>query len=170
MIHEELDKEAIYVLDTSVFINSLNSLFRDLIIVTSPYVEQESLSSKAKINFEHSKLSGMEIISPSKRSMDKVSNKVKATNDKLSITDISVIALTLDFLNKKKKAILVTEDYGIQNICSILEIPYISILNKPISKKFKWIKRCANCGKTIKNEKCDFCGSKEIKYTPRSIS
>ena len=157
----------IYILDSSVFIHSTNTLFESKTIITTYLVEEEMKSSKSIINFEHFKLSGMEILSPSKQSISKTKKALEKTNDKLSEADISIIALALDFIQKNKDIIIVTEDYGIQNLSSFLNIPFISILNKPISKKFKWIKKCSNCGRIVNNNTCNFCGSTEIKFIPK---
>jgi len=71
-------------------------------------------------------------------------------------------ALALD-INKDEdaKAIILTDDYSIQNVASTLNIKYQSFSQKGITKKFKWQYRCPGCKKQFKETVtiCPICGT-----------
>jgi len=83
--------------------------------------------------------------------------------NKLSKTDLSLLALALDLKKQGKKFILITDDYSIQNFAKILEIPFESAMRGEISKTIAFSLSCPSCGKTFpassKQQKCPVCGS-----------
>ncbi len=80
------------------------------------------------------------------------------TNDELSEADLSIISLAY---KHKDVALVVTNDYGIQNVCKRLGIQYTTCGELGIKKVFKWFYVCRGCGKKFdkKIDKCDICGS-----------
>ncbi len=75
---------------------------------------------------------------------------------RLSPTDISVLALALDL-----NGTILTDDYSIQNIARIMNIPYRAVGMKGIVKTEKWNYKCIGCGKWFKEKQteCPICGS-----------
>ncbi len=81
---------------------------------------------------------------------------------RLSEVDKQVVALAVT-LRKKFYPVVVTDDYSIQNILKILNIPYKSVLTQGITEVYGWIKICRGCRKKYPPdydyEECEICGS-----------
>lgn len=97
----------------------------------------------------------------------KVVEVAKKTGDihRLSKTDIKLIAKTLELkegLNEEDNVILLTDDYSIQNLAMYFGIKFENVVQKTISKAFKWIKVCKGCGRKIENDVCQICGSEAV--------
>ena len=110
---------------------------------------------------------GLNIQSPAKSSKHLVQQTAKQTGDlmRLSPADIEILALAIDINKEKtKEAIVLTDDYAVQNVASTLAIQFQGFSQRGIRKKFKWNYRCPGCGKqfqdSIKN--CPICGTQTI--------
>jgi len=81
---------------------------------------------------------------------------------KLSETDKDILALALQL-----NAELISDDYAVQNIASILKISYRTEL-AGIREIVHWTYRCRGCGKFFEKEQvdCPVCGS-EIKMVKK---
>jgi len=90
----------------------------------------------------------------------------KKTGDvhRLSNTDIKLIAKAIEVCEKvgKDKVILLTDDYSIQNLAMYFGIKFENVVQKTISKVFKWVKVCKGCGRKIEDDVCPVCGSEAI--------
>ena len=95
--------------------------------------------------------------------MKKSPNKSQTTGDNLSVTDIKIIALAIE-LNSP----LISEDYGIQNVSSMMNVKYKSIRESGIKKIINWEYYCMGCRKIYSKDKkiCQDCGS-IIKRRPK---
>ena len=82
--------------------------------------------------------------------------------DSLSKTDMEILALALNL-----KATLISDDYSVQNVASVLKIPYKTDL-AGIRKTIIWTYRCKGCGKYYEKKQpdCPICGS-EIRRTKK---
>ncbi len=147
----------IYVLDTSAILSG--KLFEGK-LYTTPKVAQEIKPrghSWRLMEFMVSK--GMEIIAPSKESIDTVKKAATKTGDLpfLSPADIEALALAYEM-----NATLLTDDYSMQNVAEELKIDYKNIIEEGIKEKFHWVFRCKSCGKFFKEfyETCPVCGGK----------
>jgi len=97
----------------------------------------------------------------------KVVKGARKTGDihRLSKTDIKLIAKALELkegLNEEDNVILLTDDYSIQNLAMHFGIKFENVVQKTISKAFKWIKVCKGCGRKIENDVCPICGSEAV--------
>ena len=106
----------------------------------------------------------MRIVPPSNESIEKIKKAAEKTGDidRLSETDKEIIALANDLNNKNnQEAIILTDDYSIQNTASGLNLRYENINQTIITKKFKWTYRCRGCGKKFKDNVkiCPICGA-----------
>lgn len=89
--------------------------------------------------------------------------RVKAASDesgdtpRLSRTDIELLALALE-----TAAVLVTDDYSMQNVAVALRIPYEGILAPGILERWTWSYRCTGCGAIWPawHEACPTCGAR----------
>ncbi|HIP63237.1 MAG TPA: NOB1 family endonuclease [Archaeoglobus profundus] len=158
----------VYIIDSSVIF--LRKAYYNERMITVPEVIDE-------IKDEHSKLYlsllNIKVEEPSRDSIEKVIKIAKKTGDihKLSNTDIKLLAKTLDEMKKGNEAVLVTDDYSIQNVAKLLGIKIENIIQPKISKVFKWIKVCKGCGRKVNEEVCPICGSevvlRRVKYEGR---
>jgi UPF0271 protein len=107
---------------------------------------------------------GLTIDIPSKESISKINRISAETGDKdrLSIADKEILALALDINgDANKEAVIVTDDYSIQNVAHALNIKFENISQPGITKKFKWTYRCSGCGKKFEEniKTCPICGA-----------
>ncbi len=98
------------------------------------------------------------IASPVKDAEDRVAAAAEGTGDthRLSPTDRELLALALEL-----GAILVTDDYSIQNLCRVLGLAYEGVMEPGIRETWAWTYRCTGCGRTWPewHEECPTCGS-----------
>lgn len=91
-------------------------------------------------------------------SLSKVREAAKGTGDssRLSRTDMEVLALAYEL-----KAAVVTDDYSIQNLASVLGLEFMPMNMKGITKVVRWNYLCTGCGKVFKESHpdCPVCGS-----------
>lgn len=80
-------------------------------------------------------LKELKVIEPSRMSVDEVKEIAEQTGDlpRLSETDIKVLALA-----RQTGGILISDDYGIQNVAGHAGIKFVSVHNPEIKKLRKW--------------------------------
>jgi len=156
----------IYIIDSSAIFSGKNLIFPNADLYTTPGVQQEfSPGGKDYRRFQLLTEIGMHIQSPSSEYIHHTQKIIEQQGEqhRLSPTDIELIALAYELhKTSQKKVQLLTDDYSIQNIAKTMNIPYLPINQKGITKKFKWATRCPACGKTYQAsiEICQICGSK----------
>jgi len=94
-----------------------------------------------------------------------VKKTISGTGDSLSDADISILALANEI-----GATIVTDDYGIQNIASVMGLDAISAKTEGIEKEFIWGRKCTGCGKKYppgKEMVCEVCGSPLRRYVKK---
>lgn len=96
-----------------------------------------------------------------KGSIEKVTETARKSGDlgRLSDVDISVLALALD-----TSGTILSDDYSIQNVARIMNIPFRSVGTDGITKVEKWNYQCKGCGRWFKerSQDCPICGSEMI--------
>lgn len=146
-----------YVLDTSVLYYG-KDLPADHELVTSPGVVRELEREEMGQRLELLLATRLRVLSPSKRSIARVEDEAGRTGDstRLSDTDKEILALAMEL-----GYILMTDDYSIQNLATVLGVPYRGLDQKGITKVLEWESRCTGCGKVLGAEakECDVCGS-----------
>ena len=158
-------KTRLFILDTSAILSGKPINFKDNIIMTTPGVSKELSPGGRDYQFyQFLKEKGLCIQLPSKESINKVRTICQKTGDikRLSKTDIEILALALDKKKENKDAIILTDDYSIQNVAYELKIKFETISQSGNTKKFKWTYRCRGCGKKFKENIniCPICGAK----------
>lgn len=152
------------VLDTSAILSGRFDMSSPQFYVTSSILKEVQ---KGKISryLKMAELS-MNVIDPESSSVAKVVDAARTTGDidRLSNTDIDAVALALQI-----GAILVTDDYSMQNTSKILGIKSTSASIKDIGKVIEWVYRCTGCGRIyVKNTgTCVVCGH-VLKNYPRN--
>lgn len=147
------------VLDTNAIIYLNDFRMFDEIFTVSDVIDEV----KDKMNVL--KLSGMElkVTDPQESSVKEIKIISKETGDlgKLSKTDIKILALA-----KEYGLTILSDDYNIQNVAGKIEINYISLFNKRITKLLRWSSYCNSCKKFFEHKiKCPNCGSQLIRRT-----
>jgi UPF0271 protein len=146
-----------YILDSTAFYAGLH--LQAIEIFTTEEVIKEVKHIKSKYNILETLIqtSSLKIINPSEPYIAKAKELAMQSNelDKLSMADLSIIALALE-LNYE----VITDDYAITNILKRNNIKVINLYNK-IRKVGKWIKYCKYCNIDYSNDNiCERCGNK----------
>jgi len=158
-------KKIFYILDTSAILSGKPISLDNAKMVTTPAVSNElKPGGRDYRTFQLLQEKGLMIQSPSRLAENEVKETAKKTGDidRLSSADIEVLALALDInKNSNREAIILTDDYTIQNIASNLNIKFQGFSQEGIRKKFKWVYRCPGCGKRFKEsiKICPICGT-----------
>ncbi|HET6779769.1 MAG TPA: PIN domain-containing protein [Nitrososphaera sp.] len=101
----------------------------------------------------------LQVVNSDRKNIEKVVAAAKRTGDytRLSQADISIIALALQL-----KIMLMTNDYAVANVASILKIPVKSTSGKGIKETRKWIAYCSACGRAFGSDakECRLCGNR----------
>jgi len=158
-------KIKVFILDTSaIFSGKPISLDNNILVTTLGISKEITPGGRDYQTFQYLMEKGLAIDTPSKESISKI-NKISAETgdkDRLSVADKEILALALD-ANKDttKEAIIITDDYSIQNVAHVLNIKFENISQPGITKKFKWIYRCSGCGKKFEEniKICPICGA-----------
>jgi UPF0271 protein len=143
------------VLDTSALF-SMEDLPRDADVFVTPSVLEELRKYEDRRVERWGEL--LRTSEASKASIKKVREAAGRTGDiaRVSPTDVEVLALAIDL-----GAILLTDDYSIQNLAAYLGVPYRPVGLKGIRKVLKWRYKCTGCGRVFDKEmpECPVCGS-----------
>lgn len=158
-------KIKVFILDTSaIFSGKTISLDNNILVTTLGISKEIAPGGRDYQIFQYLIEKGLAIDTPSKESISKINKISTETGDKdrLSVADKEILALALD-INKdsNKEAIIITDDYSIQNVAHVLNIKFENISQPGITKKFKWIYRCSGCGKKFEEniKTCPICGA-----------
>ncbi|KYK26908.1 MAG: hypothetical protein AYK23_00515 [Candidatus Proteinoplasmatales archaeon SG8-5] len=81
---------------------------------------------------------------------------VTGDDERLSVTDIDVLALALEM-----SATVLSDDYSIQNVAKRLGLEYAGTAEPGIREVFDWTYRCTGCGRFYDESSgsCEICGS-----------
>jgi UPF0271 protein len=147
-----------FVVDSSAIfsgkgISSSNELF------TTPGVISEIRpGGKVRRQFEYLLAAGLSVQSPSSKSIELINQTAERTGDigRLSSADIEVLALAKDL-----GAVILTDDYSIQNVAAETGVKYRAVAQEGISQKWTWTYRCTGCGIHFRKaeKECPVCGS-----------
>jgi len=157
-------KDIIYVIDTSGFIVGIK--VSPTSIVTVPGVVDEIIDRDTRLRFDLLHDAGLIVDIPYEEYKDTVRSASISTGDDsvLSNTDIDILAKALE-LSKISDVILITDDYAVQNVATILDIKYQSAATSGIKKKIRWELRCTGCGSVVRSgTECPICASKIKRY------
>ena len=149
-----------YIIDSGV-IFLRKALYENMITIPEVIDEIKDEDSKFYLS-----LLNLRVEDVDDKYVKKVIEGAKKTGDvhRLSNTDIKLIAKAIEVCEKvgKDKVILLTDDYSIQNLAMYFGIKFENVVQKTISKVFKWVKVCKGCGRKIEDDVCPVCGSEAI--------
>jgi len=153
------------VLDSTAFYSGLPSAFSAWFYTPPSIVSEIGHRSISKLTLKPLIESGrLKIIEPNAVSRRIVENVSRESGDsfRLSDADVDLLALALD-LRVHERVLLISDDYSVQNLASILGIKTSRTASKGITKVVKWLIYCRGCGKTFHRKKllsCDVCGTR----------
>lgn len=156
-----------YIADSAVFIMGYD--VESSLIITVPSVVSELKSNEASLRFEIARESGARVEMPQPDMVDEVLKMAGFTRDseELSITDVEILAKALEY---KDDAILLTDDYAVQNVAELLNIDVRAVVQKKIRNRLVWGKQCTGCRRKFDSgEICPVCGSPLRKRRKRKI-
>jgi UPF0271 protein len=148
------------VLDSSAVVEGLVLARKEDFEYHTTYSVVEELEEKlGKEKVEQFLELGLKVEKPSEETLLNVTRSAEALGEelRLSKTDLEVVALALEL-----NAVIITDDYSIQNLAEELKIKYLGFAQKGIRRKIFWHYRCEGCGKYFKlcTKFCPICGSK----------
>ncbi len=132
----------LYLLDSSAVLNDFGFEFKPgQKYVTTPLAIAEFRDLRSRHLAENALHQGLlKILEPGPKSLELAKKRVGEKGfTKLSKTDLSILALGLDLKNQGKRFMLITDDYSIQNFCSLFQVPFEPVIRGRISgeKSFK---------------------------------
>ena len=125
-----------FILDASALLNDENFSFEG----KNPYfmtsrVLGELRDFRSKSLAENAlKQGSLKILDPCENSMQITFDKCDESGTNLSDADASVVALAIEFRERKEKFVVITDDYSVQNILKKLKIDFRGIAQGEIKK------------------------------------
>lgn len=154
----------VYVLDASGIIGGFLSYKFPNFTTSQVITEIKDLKSRLFLeNAIHE--NNITIKEPEIEDLKEVEKIIKKSGDllRLSDTDKGIIALALTLKAQGNHPILVSDDYSIQNVLKIMDLPFKSVLTRGIEDVVGWIKFCKGCKKIYPSDyshtDCEICGS-----------
>ncbi len=145
----------IHIADTSLFI--LRKRLEGL-VVTTPSVVRELRDESARTTME---LMDVRVELPLDSFIKEVKAKAVVTKDseELSEVDIDILAKALEY-SRREGAILVTDDFAVQNTALQLGIKVTPAGQRKIKDLLLWEKQCTACKRRFpEGDVCPVCGS-----------
>jgi len=146
--------DTMHVLDANVFIHGASRRLQDAFTtpVTVPAVTAELESRDAGRRLD---VDAIPVYEPAPEYVQRITAQVESLMEDLSETDVQVLALALE-----RDAVVVSDDYGVQNVAASMDIDYEGFLQEEITEQIQWQYRCTNCGETVDEEmeSCPTCG------------
>ena len=164
----------VFVLDTSAFLAGFDPFSLSEEQVTVPKVEEEIrrnsiINTRFRAAIENGKL---KVKAPPPEFLNKVN--VLATNlgdsHLLSEADSQLLALALEFKAEGYAPRIVSDDYSIQNVATLMGIEFSALATFGIKRLLEWTRYCPACHKeypsNVSANECLICGTK-LKRKPR---
>lgn len=153
----------------AIVIDSSAIIAHDLLLslteaITTPQVLNELKDCTSKLKAEVAvSMKKLKVMEPSPQYLSRVEKLASQEGDlnKLSITDISILALALQLREQGRKVTILTDDYAMMNVAQKLNLSYKPIKTIGIKAVLRWIKYCPNCGTVYRGKlnECPVCGT-----------
>ncbi|MBA7602204.1 tRNA(fMet)-specific endonuclease VapC [subsurface metagenome] len=160
----------VYVLDTSAVIAGFVPGLAKAEQATVQEVLEEASDLCSKLELETAVAAGkVRVVEPARETLEEVGKRVAQTGDLVSAVDIKLLALALDLKRSGEEPELVTDDYAIQNLASLFDIPYQRIVMPGIKEVLRWEMVCPACNRryTPTTSQCEVCGSMLVRKPRR---
>jgi len=144
------------VLDTSAI---LSGRWQGGTVATVPGVIDEFEEGGHSFRMlQYAREAGLAVMLPPDEALERVRDAARRTGDlaALSGTDVEVLALAAS----RDDAVMVTDDYAMQNVARELDVRYEPVVQEGIREQFTWRYRCRSCGRWADagTEQCPVCG------------
>jgi len=142
-----------YAVDASFFFSEATL---DGEIFTPASVVEEIADVRSRLRLEALRAKGLTVASPSEESVKRVAAAAGETGDfgRLSPADTDLLALSLEL-----GAVIVTDDYAVQNVAQRLGVGVMGILRRRARPR-TWKFRCTGCHRRYASAgTCPECGS-----------
>lgn len=167
------EKRKVLVIDTSAFISGFDpSAINEEAYSVSRVGDELLEGSIVKMRFNASIESGrLKLINPSAKYIDIAKEASREVGDLsfLSEADIEVLALAIQLKYCGFEAVVLTDDYSIQNVAEKLELNFAPLANLGISYHLSWLYYCPACGRKYPPDRkiilCENCGM-QLKRRP----
>lgn len=157
----------VLVLDTSAILSGFAGHVADASIFTTSEVlselPNETVDSSTSLPLLNK--ASIEVMAPNETSLKLVDETAKKAGEtSLSSADRSLLALALELKRMNYMPVLVTDDYGIQNIAEMLGLSYQPYVEKGIRRRYNWNLKCSGCYREYypspRLDVCPVCGTK----------
>jgi len=148
------------VLDTTAFYAGVPYTNTTENLVTTPDVISEVSNERTRTLIALSKIN---VLQGTPANMKKVKDAATKTGDNsMSQADMSVLALCLNINEEGNEAVLLSDDFAVENVASRLGIKARPLMTNGIKTKAEWIFFCPACGKKYQKQRADclVCGTK----------
>lgn len=154
------------ILDSSALINQpAFEFFSEHQYVMTPKCADELKEHSVKLRFENAlKNNDIKLQESEKKfELELIDFLKKNGISKLSSPDLSLLALAFQFQFENKVFLVYSDDYDIQNVLSLRNIPFDAVLHGKIKKTLRFQKVCKGCKKLYPADYappiCSECGS-----------
>lgn len=158
----------VYVLDASAIIGGFVSKKFENYITAGAVSEIKDI--KSKLFLDTAVVDGkVTIMEPDSVDVESVNEVILKSGDvlRLSVVDKYLVALAFKLKREGKTPVVVTDDYSMQNVLKIVNMPSRSVLSEGIKEIYGWIKVCKGCKKKYPTDypidECEICGTHIIK-------
>lgn len=158
--------QTVYILDTSALLSGKPINITNGLLITTPGVAGELRPGGRDYRaFQLLREKGLCLYEPTPPSLARCREAAARSGDisRLSPTDLEVLAVALDInADPQQEAMILTDDYSIQNLARSLNIKYMGLSQDGITRKITWIVCCPGCGRRFpdKISICPVCGTK----------
>ncbi|MFW6436647.1 MAG: NOB1 family endonuclease [Halococcoides sp.] len=150
-----------YLLDASAFIEGVEP---GEPTASVPAVREE-LTGSSRYRFEALEGAGMRVHVPDRETIGRVRRAAADTGDRdaLSGADERVLAAALEL-----EAVVVTDDYAIQNVADSIGLAVQSVARDDIDEARDWLFQCQGCGREFEDDhdRCPVCGTALARKNP----
>ena len=158
----DLPESAKFIADFAVFIMG-NCPLPSSRMITIKLVEDEILSDEARLRYDIAIVEGLRVEAVDSAFLAPVKEQAAQTRDieKLSPTDLGILSKALEYQRQYgDDAILITDDFAVQNIAARLGIAVMPVAQRVIRDQIIWQKQCIGCFRHFKDgDECPVCGS-----------
>ena len=133
----------LFVIDAAALLNSSSFVFeKQNTYLITPEVDVEIKDLKNRILLQQGIDAGLVSISEAKEKFSEdARKKLAAINSKVSSADVSVLALSLQLKSGKKRFVVITDDYSVQNLLIKEKIKFEGVIRGGIKKPRTFAKK-----------------------------
>ncbi|MHB1908144.1 MAG: NOB1 family endonuclease [Nitrososphaerales archaeon] len=148
------------VLDSTAFYAGVPYTNTSENLVTTPEVISEVSNERTRSLIALSKLN---VLQGSPENFKTVKEALTRTGDNdLTSADLSVLALCLNLTQQGNEAILLSDDFAVENVASTIGIKARPLMTNGIRTVAEWVFFCPACGRKYRKQRaeCLVCGTK----------